>query len=94
VVKVSNSEYDLFLRIDSNTRGHTLWFYFSIENGPITGSAIFNICNFGRPKALYDQGLKPYIYSRTTYLREGRGWEQGGEYLGLGEHRLRYDIVY
>lgn len=32
-MKVAPQEYDLFLRIDSNTRGHLSWFYFSIKNG-------------------------------------------------------------
>ena len=29
VVKISELEYDIFLRIDSNTKGHLFWFYFS-----------------------------------------------------------------
>jgi hypothetical protein len=53
VVKVTPMEYDLFLRIDSNTRGHTLWFYFSVQNGNKLGKITFNICNLTKPKALY-----------------------------------------
>ena len=33
VIKVGSKEFDLFLRIDSNTRGHTAWYYFSVSNG-------------------------------------------------------------
>jgi|688.fasta_scaffold309437_1 hypothetical protein len=33
VIKLEEREFDLFLRIDSNTKGHVQWFYFSIKNG-------------------------------------------------------------
>ena len=29
-VRVKPNEYDLFLRCDTNTRGHTAWFYFKV----------------------------------------------------------------
>lgn len=48
VIKVTPSEYDLFLKIDSNTRGHALWFYFSVCNGAKTGKVTFNICNLNK----------------------------------------------
>jgi len=28
----SNEEFDLYMRVDPNTRGHHQWFYFSIKN--------------------------------------------------------------
>jgi cytosolic carboxypeptidase protein 2/3 len=30
VIKVGPWEYDLYMRVDTNTRGHHQWFYFSI----------------------------------------------------------------
>ena len=51
-IKVNDSEYDLFLRIDSNTRGHTQWFYFTVSNRN-RRSLRLNICNMGREKSLY-----------------------------------------
>ena len=45
VVKQKDNEYDLYMRSDSNTRGHHQWFYFSVSNSnPVT--AKFNILNF------------------------------------------------
>lgn len=29
-VQVSENEYDLFMRVDSNTKGHLQWFHFSV----------------------------------------------------------------
>ncbi len=50
-----NNEFDLFMRVDTNTRGHTNWFYFEVSNGDFVGSATFNICNFRRDKSLYQR---------------------------------------
>jgi cytosolic carboxypeptidase protein 2/3 len=66
------AEFDLFMRVDSNTRGHTNWFYFTVANGEYLGKVQLNICNFRREKSLYQrvkiqfiQGLRPYVRSRT-----------------------------
>jgi hypothetical protein len=32
VMKVAPSEYDLFMRVDSNTRGHNSWFFSKVKN--------------------------------------------------------------
>lgn len=60
-VKIKKTEYDLFLRCDTNTRGHTAWFYFKVDNKNHLGEIQFNICNFGKRKNLYAQGMKPYV---------------------------------
>lgn len=39
------------MRIDSNTRGHTQWFNFTIKNGNKKRIKI-NICNFRKEKTL------------------------------------------
>jgi hypothetical protein len=61
----------LFLRIDSNTRGHTQWYYFSIKNGKKNEKIILNICNITKGKTLYEQGMKPYIFSRKKKEKLG-----------------------
>jgi hypothetical protein len=33
VVKINDFEYDLYMRVDSNTRGHLNWFNFTVKNG-------------------------------------------------------------
>ena len=32
VVQIKEHEYDLYMRVDSNTRGHHQWFYFKVMN--------------------------------------------------------------
>lgn len=59
-IRVKKNEYDLFIRSDTNTRGHTNWFYFTVSNKENLGEITLNICNFGKPKNLYNKGMKPY----------------------------------
>ncbi len=54
-IKINENEYDLFMRVDSNTRGHTNWYYFCVKNGPWLGSVKFNFCNFRRDRSLYQR---------------------------------------
>jgi hypothetical protein len=32
VLKKKDLEYDLYMRVDTNTRGHHQWFYFSVQS--------------------------------------------------------------
>ena len=81
-------EYDLFMRVDTNTRGHTNWYYFEVRpEKDWIGKVKFNICNFRRFKSLYQrvhiqlfQGMKPYIWSEYATQTEEHlsAWRQGG----------------
>jgi hypothetical protein len=54
VIKIEENEFDLFLRIDSNTKGHVQWFYFSIANGSKREKVKLNLCNLSKAKSLYE----------------------------------------
>jgi hypothetical protein len=59
VVMVTPDEYDLFMRVDSNTKGHHQWFYFKVEyKGSEKRNIKFNIVNFTKKRALYENGMK------------------------------------
>lgn len=73
-VRVKPREYDLFLRSDTNTRGHTSWYYFKVNNGSLLGEVQFNIANFCKKKNMYSNGLKPYVKG------ENGEWSQEGCY--------------
>ena len=38
VVQIAHDEFDMFMRVDSNTRGHHQWFYFKVENRQRVGT--------------------------------------------------------
>ena len=59
-VKVKPNEFDCFIRSDTNTKGHTNWFYFKVSNGGENEKIRLNICNMTKNRNLYTKGMKPY----------------------------------
>lgn len=49
------------MRVDTNTKGHTLWYYFEITGLKNLEKIKFNICNFRKKRCLYERGMKPYV---------------------------------
>ena len=66
VVKSSESEYDLYMRVDGNTKGHTSWYNFEITGMKKAEIIQLNICNFSKSRTLYERGMKPYIWRSTN----------------------------
>ena len=46
---VSPSEYQLYMQVDTNTRGHQQRFYFRVKNTKANRKYIFKIMNFTKP---------------------------------------------
>ena len=44
----SNKEYNLLMKVDSNTKGNTYWFMFKVTNFRVGMRYKFNILNFTR----------------------------------------------
>lgn len=59
-VKIKKDQFDCFIRSDTNTKGHSNWYYFRVKNRGEAGPVKFNICNMTKCKNLYTQGMKPY----------------------------------
>lgn len=88
-------EYDLFLRADLHTPGHTQWFYFAISNTHIgdCGSSNemdvgdeavrvrFNIVNLTKPDSLFNLGMRPVVYSTHDAANHGIGWVRAGYHV-------------
>lgn len=72
-VSLGNNEYDLFMRVDSNTKGHTCWFFFKVTNFLNKQRVKFNVANFSRNSLLYESGMKVY-----TYCSSSKEWGQEG----------------
>ena len=91
--KVSNIEYNLWLENDMNTRGHTQWYYFKVKYKDITIHADkkvhrikFNILNLAKTTSLYQQGMKPCIWSRRRQEKEDIGWYRGGDNISYSQN--------
>ena len=76
-IKVNENEYDLFMRVDTNTRGHIQWFNFSVKNNGVKKIKL-NIVNFRKFKTLYNRGMKPFVFSEYRNQTKNQGWFQGG----------------
>lgn len=78
-----NDEYDLVMRLDSNSRTHQQWFYFSTDTNNrgnyLKQTVRFNVLNFTKPYSLYQNGMQPMIWSERLYEEKGIGWFRGGK---------------
>ena len=57
VVKTGDDTYDLFLRVDTNTKGHTNWFHFEVNKTKKFKTVTFNIVNMSKKDALFNYGM-------------------------------------
>lgn len=62
-IQLVEYEYQLILKNDYNTQGHTQWFYFSVANTRKDVEYKFTIINLMKPDSLYNSGMKPLFYS-------------------------------
>lgn len=70
-------EYDLFLRPDTGTRAHSIWYYFGIQSNFQEATSIrFNIVNISKPNALYVAGMRPLVFSRSELLNDKACWKR------------------
>lgn len=91
-VQKKESEYDLFLRSDLHTPGHTQWFYFAVANAHSPDQVAlhdqgvkvppvrvrFHIVNFTKPDSLFNLGMRPVIYSVLDAANKNIGWVRSG----------------
>ena len=55
---VSEDEYNLLCKVDTNTKGNTYWFYFKVLNWKPKAKATFNIMNIARDLLpFYNRGM-------------------------------------
>ena len=65
-ILADQEEYDLYLSrdytIDSGQSGHSLWYYFRVQNMKKNRKYRFNICNFSRRHSAYELGRAPLFH--------------------------------
>lgn len=70
-VRRQDGEYWLLLQEDTETKGHTQWFFFSVtcrKPGPYR----FHLANLCKSRSLYTEGMQPAVKSA------GKDWARGG----------------
>jgi len=64
VARTGESTYDLFLRADTNTRGHFGWFHFEMSNTKKGRTYHFNIVNMSKSNSLHNYGMQINLWSQ------------------------------
>ena len=82
-VQIGENEYDLFLRVDSNTGGYTGWFYFEVSNTRRNQKVRFNILNMTKTESPYGRGMRINYWSKRGNHSAFQGWQ-------LGAHEIKY----
>ena len=93
-MQIREYEYDLLLKPDINTNGHTQWFYFAIKNPQRGKSYKFNIINMAKPDSLYNMGMQPLVYSVNKAKRQGTGWVRRGRDICYFQNNRRRKHTY
>lgn len=88
-MQVYDYEYDLILRPDINTRGHTQWFYFSVSNTVHNVPYKFNIINMVKSDSLYQDGMQPLVFSEKEAVAHGKMWKRSGSNISYYQVRPR-----
>ncbi|CAF1138870.1 unnamed protein product [Adineta ricciae] len=78
-VQVGEFEYELYLRYDLYTKRNTQWFYFRLQNVQSNKRYRFTIVNFFKTTSLYNNGMRPLMYSVHDAEHKKIGWRRWGE---------------
>jgi hypothetical protein len=93
VVMLSPTEYDLYMKPDTNTGTHMHWFYFSVYGFKGQSTVRFNIVNFSRTSPLFKAGMRPKAFSLLKNSRgESSGWEVIGENVTFASSKLNKSL--
>ena len=87
--KSSDTEYNLILQNDTNSKGHTQWFYFRVSNTTSGLRVTFNILNFGKPDSLFNYGMKVLVLSTNDNQRAGLSWTRGCDNISYYPNNIR-----
>ena len=80
------TEYNLYLNVDTNTKGHQQWFYFKAKNTFKDKHYTFHIRNFTKPFSLHRSGMKILMKSKKRCQEEERtNWDSPEDWVPIGE---------
>eukprot|EP00438_Fugacium_kawagutii_P033828 Skav235837 [mRNA] locus=scaffold1931:271983:280981:- [translate_table: standard] len=87
-VQAYEFEYDLILNPDYNTKSHTQWYFFRVANTRRGPQYRFNIINMVKPTSVYNEGMRPLMYS-CIQASKGIGWVRCGDRIAYYQNGLR-----
>lgn len=88
-IKVNDHEYQLWLRNDLYTNKHTQWYYFRLQNTMPGIKYQFTIMNLLKSGSLYNEGMRPLLYSELDAATKKIGWVRTGENIKYYKNGVR-----
>ena len=83
-------EYDILLKNDFNTNGHTQWYLFQLQNVRKGPKYKFNVINFYKRSSMYGSGLRPLLYSNKFAQEKNMGWHRTGSDISYSRNEYQY----
>lgn len=77
-IKVNENEYNLLLEYDAETKGYTQWYYFAVQTYKPNHTVRLNLVNLMKYESLYNNGMKPLVYSTCKNKDTGLAWHRDG----------------
>ncbi|KAK5643634.1 hypothetical protein RI129_007479 [Pyrocoelia pectoralis] len=78
-IKITAIYYELYLRTDLYTNKHMQWFYFKVTHMKKGIVYRFSIVNMTKDESLYNDGMKPLLYSTKDAQLHNVGWRRCGD---------------
>ncbi|XP_077296694.1 cytosolic carboxypeptidase 2-like [Arctopsyche grandis] len=75
-VKITSTYYELYLRTDLYTNRHMQWFYFKVTSTRKHVIYRFSIVNLSKGESLYNEGMRPLMYSEKDAQLHSIGWRR------------------
>ncbi|XP_078346337.1 uncharacterized protein LOC144631703 isoform X2 [Oculina patagonica] len=88
-IKVTDTEYQLWLRNDLYTNKHTQWYYFRVQNTRPAVKYKFTIMNLLKSGSLYNEGMRPLLYSELDAATKKIGWIRSGENIKYYKNAIK-----
>lgn len=88
-VKISENEYNLWVDFDTETKGYTQWYYFSVKNYKPGHCVRFNLVNLMKFESLYNAGMKPLVYSSNRHANDGLDWHRDGSAVSYYQNSIK-----
>ncbi|XP_037932330.1 cytosolic carboxypeptidase Nna1-like [Teleopsis dalmanni] len=78
-VQITPSYYELYLRSDLYTSRSKQWFYFRVKKTRKNRNYRFSIVNLVKSDSLFNDGMRPVMYSTIDAKQSKIGWRRCGE---------------
>jgi hypothetical protein len=89
--RTTEGQYNLLTRPDTNSKGHTQWFFFKVRS-TVKQTVQLNLINMVKPKSLFGRGAYPYIGYKDSAGKFVWGQLPDTCRLSYTRTNLKYDI--